>query len=322
MIRFNLNQLKVFYLAAKYKNFTIAAQLLNVTQPAVSLQIKSLEKFYGIRLFNKVGRQLVLTDAGEILFQYAEKIFALTTQMVQTLNDLKHMKYGTLKVGCTSTFAHHFMPSLIGNYQKFYPEIRIVLYEGSSSDILQTVIDKKNELGIVGRLPYPADIQSIPLLDQELWLVASPNYPGIQARKKGISVRELPEFPIIFREMGSSIRHVITRFCETHHVTPNVRIESGSLAFIKDLVIQGHGFSFFIKAAVLDDIRSNRLMAIPIIEGNPLLNIEIIFRRKSLFSHAARAFMDIIEAEKRDGAFRKIEAGTNVKGGTRQEAAP
>jgi DNA-binding transcriptional LysR family regulator len=304
MIRFNLNQLKVFYLAAKYKNFTIAAQLLNVTQPAVSLQIKSLEKFYGIRLFNKVGRQLVLTDAGEILYQYAEKIFAMTTEMVQTLNDLKHMKYGTLKVGTTSTFAHHFMPDLIANYQKFYPEIRIILYEGSSSDILQTVLDKKNELGIVGRLPYPADIQAMPLLDQELCLVASPQYPGIQDKKAGISVKELPAFPIIFREMGSSIRYVITNFCETHRITPNVRIESGSLAFIKDLVIQGHGLSFFTRAAVSNDIQNHHLLAIPILEGNPLLNIDIIFRKKSLFSHAARAFMDIIEAEKRDGAFK------------------
>ncbi len=305
MIRFNLNQLKVFYLAAKYRNFTTAAQLLNVTQPAVSLQIKSLEKFYGIHLFHKVGRQLVLTDAGEILYQHAEKIFALTTQMVQTLNDLKHLRYGTLRIGTTSTFAHYFMPEIIASYQEFYPEVRIVLFEGSSVDTLQTVLEGKNELGIVGRLPYPDEIKLIPLMEQELWLVVSPKCPTIQGKTEGISIHQLSEFPLIFREMGSSIRHVITDFCETHHVTPTVRIESGSLAFIKDLVIQGHGFSFFIKSAVVDDIREGKLIAIPIREGNPHLNIDIVSRKKSHFSHAARAFMDIIEAEKKDGAFRK-----------------
>ncbi len=308
MIRFNLNQLKVFYLAAKYRNFTTAAQLLNVTQPAVSLQVKSLEKFYGIKLFDKVGRQLILTDAGEILYEYAEKIFALTTQMVQTLNDLKHLKYGTLRIGTTATFAHHFMPDLIASYQKFYPEVRVILYEGSSVDILRTVQEGKNELGIVGRLPYPGDIAAVPLMEQELWLVSSPTYPDISRNLGGISINQLPEYPLIFREMGSSIRYVITDFCKEHHVTPSVRIESGSLAFIKDLVIQGHGLSFFIRAAVLGEIEEGKLVAIPIREGNPHLSIDIVSRKKAHFSYAARAFLDLLEVEKKGGSFKRQDA--------------
>jgi len=313
MIRFNLNQLKVFYLAAKYRNFTTAAQLLNVTQPAVSLQIKSLEKFYGIRLFDKVGRQLVLTDAGEILYEYAEKIFGLTSQMVQTLNDLKHLKYGTLRIGTTATFAHHFMPDLIASYQKFYPEIRIILYEGSSVDILRTVSDGQNELGILGRLPYPNSIRWMPLMEQELCLVSSPTYPEIEKSVEGISIRQLPEYPLIFREMGSSIRYVITDFCNAYNVTPSVRIESGSLAFIKDLVIQGYGLSFFIRAAVSNDIRENRLIVIPIREGNPKLSIDIVFRRKAHFSYAAKAFLDLLDVEKKDGSFNKFRQSPQIE---------
>ncbi len=301
MIRFNLNQLKVFYLAAKYRNFTTAAQLLNVTQPAVSLQIKSIEKFYGIRLFDKVGRQLVLTDAGEILYEYAEKIFGLTSEMVQTLNDLKDLKHGTLRIGTTATFAHHFMPELIASYQKFYPEIRIILYEGSSVDIVQTVLDGRNELGILGRLPYPRGIKWMPLMEQELWLVSSPTYPNAEKNVRGISIQQLAEYPLIFREMGSSIRYVVTDFCNLHHVVPSVRIESGSLAFIKDLVIQGYGLSFFIKAAVLEEIKEGKLIAIPILEGNPKLNIDIVYRRNAHFSHAAKAFLDLLNVEKKDG---------------------
>ncbi len=308
MIRFNLNQLKVFYLAAKYHNFTTAAQLLNVTQPAVSLQIKSLEKFYGIRLFEKVGRELVLTDAGEILYGYAEKIFGLTSEMVQALNDLKHLKYGTLRIGSTATFAHHFMPDLIASYQKFYPEIRIILYEGSSVEILETVRKGKNELGIVGRLPYPTELTALPLMEQELCLVSSPTYPGVPDPGGGISIHQLPEFPLIFREMGSSIRHVITNFCRKHGVVPSVRIESGSLAFIKDLVIQGHGLSFFIRAAVLDDIRADRLVAIPIKEENPKLAIDVVYRRKAHFSYAAKAFLDLLNVEKKDGSFNERQS--------------
>ncbi len=310
MIRFNLNQLKVFYLAAKYRNFTTAAQLLNVTQPAVSLQIKALEKFYGIRLFDKVGRQLILTDAGEILFEYAEKIFGLTSQMVQTLNDLKHVKYGTLRIGTTATFAHHFMPDLIASYQKFYPEIRIILYEGSSVEILQSVLGGKNELGILGRLPYPTEIKWVPLMEQELWLVSSPTYPNIEKSIEGISIHQLPEYPLIFREMGSSIRYVITDFCDAHDVTPSVRIESGSLAFIKDLVIQGYGLSFFIRAAVLEEIKKNKLMAIPIREGNPHLSIDVVYRKKGHLSFAAQAFLDLLDVEKKDGSFNNFRPQT------------
>lgn len=307
MIRFNLNKLKVFYLAAKYRNFTTAAQLLNVTQPAVSMQINSIERFYGIRLFDKVGRQLTLTDAGEILYQHADKIFALTTQMVQELNDLKHLKYGTLRIGTTATFAHYFMPDLIASYQRFYPEIRIILYEGSSVDTLQTVLEGKNELGIVGRHPYPNEIASIPLTEQELWLVSSPMYPSIEGNEHGISILQLPDFPLIFRGMGSSIRHVITDFCKAHGVSPSVRIESGSLAFIKDLVIRGYGLSFFIKTAVIDEIRKKKIIAIPIREGNPRLHIDVIFRKKTNFSYAARAFKDLLEVEKKNGSFKRLE---------------
>ena len=294
MIRFNLNQLKIFYLAAKHKNFTVAAQLLNITQPAVSLQIKSLENFYNIRLFSRIGKQLVLTDAGQILYEHADGIFRLTSRMVQTLNDLKNLRYGILRMGTTQTFAHYFMPDLIARYRELFPDIRIVLFEGSSVDNLQAVVEGKNELGIVGRIPYDRKIGYFPLMEEPLWLVASPDYPAIQKMTGGISVVDLQGLPVIFREKGSSIRHVVSTFCEKHQVSPKVKIESGSLAFIRDLVVHGHGLSFFIKTAVIDEVNEGKLVVLPIKEGTPHLVIDVVSRKGVHFSYAARAFLNLL----------------------------
>ncbi|NIR17080.1 MAG: LysR family transcriptional regulator, partial [Desulfobacterales bacterium] len=134
-MQINLNQLRAFYFAAREKSVTKAAEILHVTQPAVTMQIKALDQALGLKLFRKYGKQLELTEAGKVLFQYAEKIFGMVEQMEYELKGYMALSHGSLTIGTTRSFARHLMPGLLSRFQESYPGVKVILKEGSSQEI-------------------------------------------------------------------------------------------------------------------------------------------------------------------------------------------
>ena len=159
----NLKHLKVFYYVAKHLSFTRAAQELFVTQPAVAMQIDALEKHYGVRFFTRHKRQLALTEAGEALYEYAERIMQMAFEAHRTILDMKEYPSGVLKMGTTKTWARYLMPTYILRFQKLFPEIQIELQDGSSEDMAMSVIYGQNDVAIVARVPFDSRLGGHPL---------------------------------------------------------------------------------------------------------------------------------------------------------------
>ena len=136
----NLKQLQAFYLVAKTGSCTKSAEELNVTQPAVTIQIKSLEKSLNLKLIQHIGENSVMTEAGELLYSYAEKIFNLVTESEEGMEDFKRLIKGTLKVGATKNYARYIMPLLLYKFQERFPNIKIILDEGNSEDIVRRIL--------------------------------------------------------------------------------------------------------------------------------------------------------------------------------------
>jgi DNA-binding transcriptional LysR family regulator len=289
----NLNHLRIFYHAAKEKNLTKAAEILFVTQPAVTMQIKALEQYLEVPLFRKQGKFLELTDEGNVLYKYAEKIFGIVDEMEHALKGFASLTHGSLIIGTTRSFARHLMPELLSSYQEKFPGIKVSLEVGSSSEIAEGVAAFKYDLAIIGRIPLPGKVKSIPFKLEEFCIVASPLHP--LAKKAAVSWQELEKEPIIIREPGSGSRHFMLSFLASHGVKPSVLLEAGSVEFIKEYVIQSRGISFLYKPEIEREAEMGLLKTLKL--GDEPLYIEtiIVVPEGVSLSPPARAFLEQVD---------------------------
>jgi len=292
-MQINLNHLRIFYYAAREKNLTKAAEALFVTQPAVTMQIKALEKCLEVALFRKRGKFLELTNEGTVLYKYAEKIFGVVDEMEHALKGFTSLTHGSLIIGTTRSFARHLMPGLLSRYQEKFPGIKVSLEVGSSSEIAEGVASFKYDLGIIGRLPLPSKVKAIPYTPEEFCLVVSPDHRF--AKRGVVSCRELQNEPIIIREPGSGSRHFMLSFLASHGVEPSVLVEAGSVEFIKEYVIQGRGISFLYKPEVQLEAKMGLLKPLELVEGPIFIQTEIVVPDGVTLSPPSRAFLEQVD---------------------------
>ncbi len=289
----NLNQLRAFYFAAREKGVTKAAEILHVTQPAVTMQIKALEEALGLKLFRKYGKQLEMTEVGKVLFQYAEKIFGVVEQMEYALKGYMELSRGSLTIGTTRSFARHLMPGLLSRFQERYPGVKMILKEGSSQEIADGLVDFKYDLGIIGRLPNRNRLKVIPYTKEEFCLVTSPQHKF--ARKEEVSYEELKDEPIIIREQGSGSRYAILSLLRSKGIEPSVLVEAGSVEFIKEYVMKGQGLSFLYKPEIEMEARMGLLMRLPMRGGPIFVQTDIVLPRDAEPSPSVQAFLLLAE---------------------------
>ena len=304
----NFNQLRVFYQAAKYQNFTKAAKKLFVSQPAVTAQIKLFENHSNLKLFKKKGRKIYLTSEGETLYEYARKIFEIEKEIDDVIEDMRELKRGTLRLGTTKAYARYFMPFMMTSFHETYPQVKIHLDEGSSSDMTHSLLDFKNEVAIIAKAEDHPDVCFTPFSREELVLIMAPDYP--LAGSKAISINELVDEPIIMKEVGSGTRKFVNELFAKKGLTPNILMETSNTEFIKQLVQRGDGISFVVREAVAVELKSGKLVTKPIKGEKILLDVSIAYLKNQHLSPPAQAFLAILlkiaPREKTDQGIRTI----------------
>jgi len=294
-MRINLNQLRAFFLAAREKSITKAAGSLYVTQPAVTMQIKSLEQDLEVKLFRKYGKSLELTEAGSVLFGYAEKIFEIVEEMEYVLKGHVDLTHGSLTIGTTRSFARHLMPGLLSRFQKRFPKVKVTLKVGSSQEIADGVLDFKYDVGTIGRLPHKSNLNVIPYTREEFCLVVSPQHRF--SKRTEVSLQELENEPIIIRESGSGSRYAILSLLTSHGVNPSVLLEAGSVEFIKEYIIKGQGISFLYRPEIRLEATLGLLKPVAVKEGPIFVQTDTVFPKGVDLSPPVKAFLQIIEEE-------------------------
>jgi len=294
----NLKQLEAFYLVVKKKSFTRAAEELSVTQPAVTIQVKSLEKSLNLRLIQQVGKKIQLTESGEFLYQYAEKIFDLVLDANEKMRDFKKLMRGTLRIGTTKNYARYIMPSLLSEFQRRFPGIKVILDEGNSEDMAKSVLEKKNELALISQLNLDRKIKSLFFSTVEFVLVVSPEHRFSQ--RKSISLRELNGEPVILREKGSGSRAAILRKFQEYGIWPSVITEASSLDFIVGYVKQNKGVSFMFEPDIKEELERGTLKVIFVEEGNIIFFTDIIYHSEKTLSPPGLAFLNVVNELKRE----------------------
>ena len=289
----NFNQLRIFYHAAKYQNFTITAKKLYITQPAVTAQVKLLEDHCSLKLFKKKGRKIYLTDEGKTLYDYSRKIFEYEKEIEHAIEDMRELKRGILRLGTTKTYARYFMPFLMTSFHESYPNIKINLDEGSSLDMIHSLLDLRNEVAVIAKAEDNPNICFIPFSQEELVVILALDHH--LAHKEVISFRELAEEPIIMKEIGSGTRRLVNELFSLNDCIPNILMETSNTEFIKQLVQRGEGVSFLVKEAVALELREKKLASVPLEGSKIVLDVSIAYLKNQHLSRSAQAFLDILE---------------------------
>ena len=208
-------RLKVFRTVAEAMSFRKAAEVLHLSQPAVSQQIRALEEEARVRLFDRAGgdghgNQIALTEAGRVLLGYANRAAATMAEAERALAALNHEVTGELRLGASTTVAQYLLPRILGAFLKQYPHVRMSVVSGNTEEIAAAVAEGKVALGIIEGPAMRRDVKTEPMAPDELVLIVSPGHAWSQ-RKGGIPAAELATVPLLLRERGSGSRRVVER---------------------------------------------------------------------------------------------------------------
>ena len=288
----NFNQLRVFHLAAKNMNFTEAAKELFITQPAVTSHIKQFEGFINLKLFQKRGRKIFLTDEGKALYDYTRKFFEYEKEIEKLIDDLKELKKGMLRLGTSKSYARYYMSLLITSFRKAYPHIKIHLDEGSTLDIIHSLLDFKNEVALIAKVEDNPDICFLPFSREEVVLILAPKHR--LARRRSITLFELADEPLILKERGSGTRQLVDALFEEHGISPEILMETSNAEFIKQVVQRGDGVSFIVREAAEVELQEKKLVSVPLKDQRISLDVNIAYLNNQTLSPPAQAFLDML----------------------------
>lgn len=290
----NLTQLHTFCRVAETQNFTRAAEMLGMTQPAVTQQVRALEDELGQALFDRVGRSVQLTQAGELLFEYARRITGLVDECRSALLDLQGSGRGRLRLASGLTLSMFMLPALLRRYRADHPGVDITISTGSTRQVLHVLLAGEADLAVV-TAPEPDDrLTFAHLFDDEMVLLVHPGHPFCQRR--AVRPHDLRGEPLIFFEQGSSYRAYLEEFFRREQVTPRIRMDLDSIEAMKRMAEIGLGVTIVPRLSVRAEIERGTLVPIDLLGVAPLTRATMVAYRKGRYlSGPMRAFLDVLE---------------------------
>ena len=289
-------RLQVFHTVAKQLSFTKAAELLFMTQPAVTFQVKQLEEHFNTRLFERSHGKISLTPAGELALDYAERILNMTSEMEARISELTGQVSGPLLIGASTTIAEYMLPKLLGEFKRRHPETQARLTVANSETIEHKVADHTLDLGLIESPSHNPNLVTKVCCEDELVMICAPS--SELARSPVISPSQLAAFPYISRESGSGTRECIDDYFRENGVNLdelNLVMELGSREAIKGAVSAGLGAAVVSSTTVTKEIRLGELVAIPMTP--PLRRqLSLVYPQEKFRSKLLQAFLEFIDS--------------------------
>lgn len=248
-------RLQVFNAVAVNLSFTKAAKELHITQPAVTNHIKELEIFLGINLFYREQNTIHLTNAGQILLNYSQKVDAEFQKMEYEIGLLKNSFSGKLKIGASTTIEQYVLPPILALFNKEYPDIEILMYNNNTMHVEKDVMQHAIDLGIIEGNTAMKEFKYIPFMDDELVAIAHTSQPI--SKKTQITLNELKTLPLVVREIGSGSLDVIMakfRQKKLNYKDLNIKAYLGSTESIKTFLANANCLSFVSIHAIRKEV--------------------------------------------------------------------
>jgi DNA-binding transcriptional LysR family regulator len=280
-------QLRVFTEVARELSFARAAEALHLTAPAVTMQIKELEGNIGLPLFERIGRKVSLTMAGEYMLVYAKQILATIKDAEDAAARLQRLEIGSLTIGMVST-AKYFVPRLLADFKRDHEGVDIKLTVGNREQLENMLHNNEVDIAIMGRPPAGLATRAEPFAAHPHVFICPPDHPLLGSGHP--SPASLQAYGLIVRERGSGTRAAMERFLKSARIEPRVNMEMSSNETIKQAVIAGMGISFLSLHTVGLELEQG-LLSVLEVQGAPVIRSwNVVHTLSKLLSPAAEAF--------------------------------
>lgn len=289
-----IGELTFFLTLAREKSFSRAAAKLYRTQPAVSLALQRLENWAGERLVVRGAREMKLTDAGNLLVEYAERILNLREQIRKELEDLKELRRGNLSIGVNESSIHALLPTL-ARYRQKYPDVHIRMQRTFSRDIPREVMNYRLDFGVVSFIPQEESLAAEEIFQDSLTFVVYRKHRLAQRRAVNISALGNEQF--VAHIVESPFRWGVIRLFQKHRVPLRMPVEMPTIESIKRFVQMGMGVAIVPRMCVLPELKQGLLVEVKIRELHMPRHLHLVYRRNARFSRAAAELLRMLRSK-------------------------
>ena len=287
----DMHTLEIFRAVATEKSFSRAAARLSRTQPAVSMAVQRLESAVGEPLIDRAGKQLRLTDAGQVVFDFARRFDNLRSELHVALAELRDQEAGRLSIGANESTTLYLLP-LITRYRKLYPRVKVQIRRSQSSKIPVEILEGDLEMGVISYEPTDDRLISRTIYIDHLACVVSPQHR--LARRRTISIADLGPETFIAHSVVSPYKEVVLREFERLKVPLRRDVEMPTVESIRKMVQRNQGVAFLPRMCVEEEIAQGVLREVQVSELQTERKISLVYPAGRTLSHAARAFLALL----------------------------
>ncbi len=293
-MNYTLHQLRIFIKVCELQSITKASEALYLTQPAISIQLKKLQDEFEIPLTEVIGRQLYITDFGRQIYDLALELLAKVDQIETATDQYKGLLTGHIRIASAST-GKYVIPYFLTEFMRQHPGVNISIDVINKTNVVESLRENTVDFAMVSVEPQNLALECVPLIQNELYLVASTNYPGLGKR---MTTKKLGQHTLIFRESGSATRTVMKSFLDRNQVQVKRSMELVSNEAVKQAVRAGLGLSIMPQIGIRSELLLNNMRILPI-KGLPIVTQwNLAYGRGKKLSPASRALVDYIRLNK------------------------
>jgi DNA-binding transcriptional LysR family regulator len=288
----DFGQIEAFVQVATHNSFSRAAEQLQLTQPSITARIQALERELGEELFERGGRGVKLTDAGRVFLPYVERILQLIQEARDVVEEVRNVQVGSLRLGSAITVSTYVLPGMLHRFCRDFPNVDVLIRTGRSEQVMNMLLSDEVQVAIIRSLTN-AEVESVPLYDDEIVLVAHPDHPF--ARTGRTTVAEAAREPIVLFDRGSSYYAIIHTLFRRASVIPNVAMELDSLEATKRMVEEGLGIALVPLVTIQRELETGALSRVDFSDVEPIKRpISLLYRKNRKRSRTVQAFIDMM----------------------------
>ena len=295
-MNYTLHQLQIFLKITELKSITKASEVLHLTQPAVSIQLKNFQDQFSIPLTEVVGRKIYITEFGKEIALAAEKILNEVYAINYKTSTYQGKLSGRLKIAIVST-GQYVMPYFLSEFIKLNPEVELSIDVTNKSKVIESLEQNELDFALVSVLPKKLKIEQIELMQNKLFFVGSSQ---LNYEKSNDKKNVFENIPMIYREQGSATRNAMEKFISFHNLSVEKKIELTSNEAVKQAVISGLGCSIMPLIGMKNELKNNDLQIVPV-KGLPIITTwNLIWLKSKKLSPVANAYLDFIKSKKEE----------------------
>jgi DNA-binding transcriptional LysR family regulator len=283
--------LEVFLAVARHLSFTRAGEDVHLSQPSVSVRIRLLQDELGVKLFEQLGKKIVLTEAGQILERHARRIISALGDARQAIQELQGLERGSLRIGASTTPGMYLVPKIIAEFKRQHPKIEIHLDIKDTRQVEDDIVKNEFDFGFVGGHLVGEEVEVIPWLTDEIVLVASPTHP--LARKRNTQLKDLAKERFISREQGSATQAAADAALREVSIQLSKVMEINNPESVKRAVESGLGVAFLSKFAIETELKAETLTVVKVKGLRVSRELKIVHHRDKHLSSAAQSLIEM-----------------------------